>query len=99
LRTRSGDGGELLASERATRAAILGHLDDLKGCSEDDFAVIAFSGHGSELHQLMTYDADITSLAVAQGAAGIVADRQAEVAKRAYLKGVVVDLTSAPKAS
>jgi hypothetical protein len=36
---------------------------------------------------------------VAQGAAGVVADRQAEVVKRAYLKGVVVDLTSAPKAS
>jgi hypothetical protein len=35
---------------------------------------------------------------VAQGAAGVVADRQAEVAKRAYLKRVVVDLTSAPNA-
>jgi ATP-dependent DNA helicase len=57
-----GDGGELLTSEQATRAAILGQLDELKGCSEDDFAVIAFSGHGSELHQLVTYDADITNL-------------------------------------
>jgi helicase len=31
-----GDGGELLTSQEATRAAILGRLDELKGCSEDD---------------------------------------------------------------
>ena len=58
-----GDGGERLTSEEATRAGILGRLDELKGCSEDDFAVIAFSGHGSELHQLVTHDADVTNLA------------------------------------
>ncbi|SRR6266496_859886 len=49
-----GDGGALLTSDQATRAAILGELETLKGCSEDDFVVITFSGHGSELHQLVT---------------------------------------------
>lgn len=57
-----GDGGELLTSEQATRAAILDELEELKGCSEDDLVVIAFSGHGSELHQLVTYDTELTNL-------------------------------------
>jgi hypothetical protein len=33
---RFGDGGELLTSEQATRTAILGQLEALTGCSEDD---------------------------------------------------------------
>ena len=77
-----GDGGELLTSEEATRAAILGRLDELKGCSEDDFAVIAFSGHGSELHQLVTHDADVTNLAGTTIPLSELADHFAEIPAR-----------------
>jgi helicase len=77
-----GDGGELLTSEQATRAAILAQLEALKGCSENDFVVIAFSGHGSELHQLVTYDAEITNLAGTTIPLAELADHFAEIPAR-----------------
>lgn len=77
-----GDGREVLTSGEATRAAILGRLDELKGCTEDDFAVIGFSGHGSELHQLVTDDADITNLAGTTIPLSELADHLAEIPAR-----------------
>lgn len=77
-----GDGGELLTSEQATRAAILSELEALKGCSENDFVVIAFSGHGSELHQLVTYDTEITNLAGTTIPLSELADHFAEIPAR-----------------
>lgn len=53
-----GDGGVLLADAQATRAAIQTQFDSLVACDPDDLVVIAFSGHGSETHELVPYDAD-----------------------------------------
>jgi len=52
----------LIVDEEATRAAILGELDRLTWCSEDDVVVISFSGHGAPTHQIVTYDADLHDL-------------------------------------
>jgi len=59
--TLGGDSKLLLDSE-ATRANIEKELKELQKCGEDDFVVIAFSGHGSPTHQLISYDADIRDL-------------------------------------
>jgi len=48
----------LLANEGATQAAILSALEDLQRSAPDDIVVIYFSGHGSDSHHLITYDAD-----------------------------------------
>jgi replicative superfamily II helicase len=53
-------GGEtvLLTDGQATSAAIREEFRKLEAASPDDIAVIAFSGHGSETHQIVTYDTD-----------------------------------------
>lgn len=48
----------LLANERATKTAILAALHTLQRATPDDVVVISFSGHGSDSHHLITYDAD-----------------------------------------
>src|SRR3712207_5817475 len=58
-----GDGAAMLTDERATRAAMAAEFDRLAVCAEDDVVVIAFSGHGSETHELVPHDADIDDLA------------------------------------
>jgi helicase len=58
-----GDGAELLVGEQATRAAIEAQFTALADVDPDDFVVIGFSGHGSETHELVTYDADVFDLA------------------------------------
>src|SRR6266516_7471640 len=57
-----GDGAELLLGEQGTRAAIEGQFAALAQADADDFVVIGFSGHGSETHELVTYDADVYDL-------------------------------------
>jgi replicative superfamily II helicase len=52
----------LLTDENATRSAIEEQLKRLVSCSPEDVVVIAFSGHGSETHELVTYGADIHDL-------------------------------------
>ena len=47
----------LLTDAGATRAAIKAEFSRLAGVSNEDTVVIAFSGHGSETHELITYDA------------------------------------------
>src|SRR3954452_4875181 len=53
----------LLADEAATRAGIEAAFAELTACAPSDTVVISFSGHGSESHELITYDADIYDLA------------------------------------
>src|SRR6266496_218753 len=57
-----GDGAELLVGEQAMRAAIEAQFAALAHADADDFVVISFSGHGSETHELVTYDADVHDL-------------------------------------
>jgi replicative superfamily II helicase len=57
-----GAGGELLTGSAVTRSAVEERFADLATVDPDDFVVVAFSGHGSETHQLVTYDADLGRL-------------------------------------
>lgn len=45
----------------ATRARLEAEFQSLAQCESDD-TVIAFSGHGSETHELVTYDSDVSDL-------------------------------------
>lgn len=53
----------LLTDEKATRSAIQAEFSRLASCDKDDVVVVTFSGHGSETHELVTYDADVYDLA------------------------------------
>lgn len=57
-------GGEpkLLVDDEATRPAIEEQFTQLASSNEDDVVVLAFSGHGTETHQLVTYDTDVRDL-------------------------------------
>ena len=54
---------ELLCGASATRGHIERRLDALAGCDANDVVVLSFSGHGTDTHQLVTHDADLTDLA------------------------------------
>src|ERR1700694_4370258 len=58
-------GGEtaLLTDGQATVAAIRQEFVKLAAANPDDVVVIAFSGHGTEAHQLVGYDTDPYDLA------------------------------------
>jgi helicase len=58
-----GEGGELLCGSSATRAELEARLGALASSSPDDVVVLGFSGHGSETHELVTYDTDPAELA------------------------------------
>jgi helicase len=51
-----GGASRLLTDVGATRAAIEAEFASLAQVSKDDTVVVAFSGHGSETHELITYD-------------------------------------------
>jgi replicative superfamily II helicase len=51
-----GTGATLLVDEEANLATIQAQFEYLSTCDPDDIVVIGFSGHGSETHQLVTYD-------------------------------------------
>jgi ATP-dependent DNA helicase len=53
----------LLLDGDATRARIAVEFNSLTKCGEEDTVVIGFSGHGTEQHQLVTYDTDPKALA------------------------------------
>jgi hypothetical protein len=53
----------LLLDGEARRERIAAEFNGLASCAEDDTVVIAFSGHGTEQHQLVTYDTDPRALA------------------------------------
>jgi len=48
----------LLTDEQATRAAIQEEFRRLETAATHDVVVVAFSGHGSETHELVAYDTD-----------------------------------------
>lgn len=52
----------LLTDADATRARVESAFAELAGCHRDDTVVVAFSGHGSETHELIVHDSDITNL-------------------------------------
>jgi helicase len=52
----------LVTDSDATRARIEQEFAGLVGCDADDTVVIGFSGHGSETHELATYDTDLADL-------------------------------------
>jgi helicase len=52
----------LLTDQDATRDRIAAEFAELDACQPDDTVVIAFSGHGSETHELVTHDADLADL-------------------------------------
>jgi hypothetical protein len=58
-------GGEtaLLTDEQATVAAIRQRFEELSTCDPEDVVVIAFSGHGTETHELVGHDTDPYDLA------------------------------------
>jgi helicase len=53
----------LLTDEDATRDRIAAEFDALRYCDLDDTVVIAFSGHGSETHELVAHDTNVEDLA------------------------------------
>ena len=53
----------LMCDEDATVDAIRAAFDQLAACDPDDVVVIAFSGHGSETHELVAHDTDPYDLA------------------------------------
>jgi helicase len=58
-------GGEtaLPTDEQATSVAIAEEFRKLSSAAPDDVVVIAFSGHGSETHEIVTFDTDPYDLA------------------------------------
>ena len=52
----------LLTDKDATRARIEFEFLALANSDPDDIVVIAFSGHGSETHELVTHDTDVANL-------------------------------------
>jgi helicase len=57
-----GGNSVLLVDADATRTRIEQQFSALSGCDVDDTVVIAFSGHGSETHELATHDTDPLNL-------------------------------------
>jgi helicase len=52
----------LLKDQEATREEVTNQLKKLQSAVEEDVVLIYFSGHGSETHELVTYDADVADL-------------------------------------
>ena len=58
-----GDTCRLITDSDATTARLRAELRELQTTSsENDVVVIAFSGHGSDTHEIVTYDADLYNL-------------------------------------
>lgn len=53
---------KLLTDKDATHSTIENELKTLSQCSADDIVVFAFSGHGTETHELVTYDTNRANL-------------------------------------
>jgi helicase len=58
-----GDNCRIITDEEATAARLRSELRELQTTSSaDDVVVIAFSGHGSDTHEIITYDSDVYNL-------------------------------------
>jgi replicative superfamily II helicase len=53
---------QLMVDEQATRQNLENAFRALSTCQPDDVVVIAFAGHGTETHELVTYDAKLHDL-------------------------------------
>lgn len=53
----------LVVDEEATRARLEHEFQDLANCDPGDTVVIGFSGHGSDTHELVTYDTQLFDIA------------------------------------
>ncbi|KIZ40660.1 caspase family protein, partial [Rhodopseudomonas palustris] len=53
----------LVVDEEATRIRLEREFEDLANCDPGDTVVIGFSGHGSDTHELVTYDTQLYDLA------------------------------------
>jgi helicase len=59
-----GDDCRLVTDEDATASRLRAELNDLRtASSENDVVVVAFSGHGSDTHEIITHDTDPYNLA------------------------------------
>jgi helicase len=58
-----GDGSDLLVGEDVTGSRIEARFQALAACGSSDVVVVSFSGHGSETHELVTYDGEVDDLA------------------------------------
>lgn len=52
----------LLTDDAATKEQICTELDSIVDCDEEDLVVVSFSGHGTETHELVTYDTQVEDL-------------------------------------
>lgn len=52
----------LLVDEEASVAKIREQFEKLADSKEEDIVVVAFSGHGTETHELAVYDTDLVDL-------------------------------------
>ena len=52
----------LLRDEEATKEGLTREFGRLQNATADDVVVVAFSGHGSDTHELVTYDAELADL-------------------------------------
>lgn len=57
-----GGNATLLTDENATRQEIEKALQTIASCDDEDVVVVAFSGHGSKTHELITYDTSLNDL-------------------------------------
>lgn len=57
-----GDKTKLLVDQQATRVEIEKEFQELSQCDENDVVVIYFSGHGTDTHEIVTYDTDRNDL-------------------------------------
>ena len=78
----------LLTNRQATRSAILDSITELSTSDPEDIVVIGFSGHGSDLHHLITNDADPLNL----DAAAIRLDELTELFARIPAENVILFL-------
>jgi len=53
---------QILCDDNATRENIETKITALADCAEEDIVVFSFSGHGTETHQLVTYDTNVSDL-------------------------------------
>lgn len=54
-----GENATLLMDEHATLSNIEKQFQELAQCDDEDFVVIAYSGHGTETHELVSHDTDV----------------------------------------
>jgi uncharacterized caspase-like protein len=79
----------LLTDGQATAAAIGECFDRLAASDPDDVVVIAFSGHGTETHELVTHDTDPYDLAASTISLTTLGERCARIPPRRLL--IVLD--------